>query len=141
MAQWKVLLSDKLGMKSLRPLLLVFGITLSTANAWSFDRVLCEAQLEGWSVHNSMKIEDVVLSKVKKTVELTRQESSMLLLRDEKKEALALISPWNGVHLYPAKSAIKTKYKFNLQTDHETWFNFEITHKKTKQAYTCRLTS
>lgn len=127
-------------MKILKPLLLVFGITLVTASAWSFDRVVCESQLGSWSVHNSMKIQDVVLNKANKTVELTRQESSMLLLRDEKKEPLALIAPWNGVHFYPAKSAKKSKHKFNLQTDHETWFKLEVNHQKTKHAYSCRLT-
>jgi hypothetical protein len=72
----------------------------------------------------------VVLTRLQNTANLSKEQSLMLLLRDNKGEEIAAVSPWNGIQLLKSKSTANKNYKFDFKTDKETWFTLTVREPK-----------
>lgn len=126
--------------KRLTDLILILLFSLSSSAAWSFDKLLCEASLSDWSVYNSLQAKEGILNRAVASIALTRDMSSVLLIRDQQGNKIASILPWNGVVLLKSKMANSNKYKFNFNTDDSTSFSLEVLEPKSSVGHqlSCR---
>ncbi|UYL07815.1 hypothetical protein B9G69_012240 [Bdellovibrio sp. SKB1291214] len=118
---------------------LIFSILCG--EAFAFDRITCESTLGNWTVHNKLKSNDVVLSTKYPTTLLKRDDSLMLVVRDERGKDIAFVSPWNDIQFFKGKKVGKSKYKFDFKTDSETQFTLDITDfAEQTHSISCKLT-
>ena len=116
-------------------------LAILSKEAFAFDRIACESTLGNWTVHNKLKSKDVVLSTKYPTTLLKRDDSLMLVVRDERGKDIAFVSPWNDIQFFKGKKIDKSKYKFDFKTDRETQFTLDITDAaKQVHSISCKLT-
>ncbi|WP_413576181.1 hypothetical protein ACLVWU_17500 [Bdellovibrio sp. HCB290] len=126
----------------MKKIVLMSLIILSTGGAYAFDRISCDSDLDKWTVHTSLNSKKALINAKEPNAYLDRQSSLMLVVRDEKKVNLAVVSPWNKIQMFKTKKSQKTNYKFDFKTDSETNFTLSITDPKTAKAHSlsCKLT-
>ena len=112
-----------------------------TSPAWSFDRIMCDGSLGDWSLHTSMEMKSVVMNLQQRSTYLNRNQSLMLLLRNEKGQEVGFVAPWNGIQFFPAKRTKSAKYIYDFKSDSDTWFTLDVTNPKTKfvHSVSCKL--
>jgi hypothetical protein len=88
-----------------------------------------------------VKAKDAVLSSNSPNAYLKRDKSMMLIVRDERKRDIAVVSPWNDIQFFKGKKIDLSKYKFDFKTDRETQFTLDITDSaKQTHSVSCKLT-
>jgi hypothetical protein len=98
--------------------LLKLTILIFSNQAQAFDKIDCVSNLGNWSVVNKSIGKNVVLNKKVNRISLLENESSILTLIDENKEAILKIYPWDGIDLVQKNKLVK----YTLETDKISWF-------------------
>ncbi|WP_413557326.1 hypothetical protein [Bdellovibrio sp. HCB209] len=119
----------------------LFILLILSSVAQAFDRMNCDSDLGNWTVHNSIKGKSETLSATTSTAYLKRDQSMMLIVRDDRKKDIAIVSPWNDIQFFEGKKIDKSKYKFDFKTDRETQFTLNITDSAKKvHSLSCKMT-
>lgn len=116
--------------------LIIILVLLASYSAHAFDRIICEGNLGSWSVHNGTNYRDVILNRAQTSVYLARDQSLFLLLRTNKAQEIASLSPWNVIQFFKAKDAVKQGYIFDFKTDKKNWFTLSVQEPKTSTNHT-----
>ncbi len=110
--------------------------------AFAFDRMVCDSNLGDWTIHNSVSSNKAVIDNINTSVRLSKAESITLMIRDEQKNEIGFISPWNEIQFHKAKKSSHKTLAFDFKTDKETWFTLSMkdSAKKITRSLSCKMT-